>query len=103
MDRQERLDIAKRQGVMIGTIYLREARGWTDRENKAGARNSRKRYRSAAPEPYVPKFGGDYTNGADLFLVLLFEVVKSIAKLPNEMDNYFLTCLVYKGLLDRGI
>jgi len=101
MDINERKRIAKEQGVLIRAIYARETRGWTDDEIRAG-QCKREYVRSRRP-PYTPKFGGVYTNGAELFLVLVFEVVKSIAKLPNEMDNYLLTCLVYRGLLDRGI
>ena len=98
IDRQEKLKIAWRQGVVVGTIYNRQYQGWTDDEIRAGAT-----VKSDNKSGYIPKFGGCYTNGADLFMVLLFEIVKSIARLPNEMDNYFLTCLVYRGLLNRGV
>jgi hypothetical protein len=96
MDKAERYIVAKQQGLRCKVMYERERTGWTDDQIRRGYRTLK---------DYVPMFElkrNVLKNGAETFLVLIFEVVKSIAKLPDEIDNYLLTCLVYRGLLERA-
>ena len=107
----EMRQIAESQGIKFYSVYRRAYRGWTDEEIRNGfrpqgpytarARRPRRRYTRATPF-YKPKFGGHFTDGSSLFIALLFEVVSSIEKLSNKMGNWKMTCLVYRGLQDRG-
>lgn len=88
--------IAEEQGLPYRRVFKRRYNGWTDEELKSGIR-PRKKW--ATPD-YLPKWGGAYSRGEDLFRCLIFEVVKSLTQL-DEWENYLLTCLVCRGLLDK--
>lgn len=85
--------LAMVQGVSKSAIYARIKRGWTEAEIAQGYRINR--------APKTPALFEFANNGRDAMVFLLFDVVGSIAKLDDKIDQYFLTCGVWQELLEN--
>lgn len=85
---------AQKQGVSKSCIYNRLARNWGLDEIHNGYKVGTSPYRKVTSKRY------DMSCGNTSFMVLLFDVIKSITKL-DDIDNYPLTVNVFYGLLNR--
>jgi hypothetical protein len=82
--------VAREQGLTISAIYSRVHCKWTLKEILDG-------FRWQKPKEMANRY--DYASGQTAFIVMLFDIIKSITKL-DDIDNYPLTVGVYYDLLN---
>ena len=96
MNINEMHEICEEQGVTISALYNRLSRGWSEREVREGHRDNVSAYSKRTT--ILARY--DLACGNTCFMVMLFDIIKSITKL-NDVDNYLLVVGVWHKLIYR--